>query len=186
MKTLTVEVVLKLWRNELEQTYQAQIALPELPTLPYVRIVTSFVRADIEAVSTVTVFGRPWRPTKNEGKLLLLLARRSGRAVSKEQIFDALWPLSEGRELLGSIDLNNALKSLVKRLRQRIARMVQYLRSGQGASPWDCDSSERRKVRLCSERTRTGNYRTRRFVRSKARCADCSGRIKGSRPCERN
>jgi DNA-binding response OmpR family regulator len=117
------ELVLKLWRAELEIERQARLPLPNLPQLPYLLLRTRHDALGQQQIIEIRVYGKPWRPTDNEAKLLLLLARNPGRSISKEKIYDAIWPIEDVEELSdGDVDLPNALKNLVKRLRQRIAR----------------------------------------------------------------
>ncbi|MBN9118762.1 MAG: winged helix-turn-helix domain-containing protein, partial [Planctomycetes bacterium] len=116
-------LVLRLWRAELQIERRATLPLPELARLPYLRLRVRSRPDGAEEFVQMEVFGRVWHPTVRERQLLVLLARRPGRSVLQREIFDVLWPADD--LALDDVDVSNALKVLVRRLRHRI--MVEWL-----------------------------------------------------------
>src|SRR5262249_50581210 len=87
---MAVDLILRLWRAEREAQRQARLPLSSLPHLPYLQLRVAPSQAGRERLAEVRIFGERWRPRENEGKLLLLLARRPGRSVSKQDIYDTI------------------------------------------------------------------------------------------------
>jgi DNA-binding response OmpR family regulator len=109
------DLVLRLWRAELEVQRQARLPLPHLLEPPYLQLRMDRAQDTEEHLAEVRVFGERWRLTQHEGKLVLLLARRLGRSVPQQDICNTIWLDNE------KVDTASALRSLVKRLHERIA-----------------------------------------------------------------
>lgn len=79
--------------------------------------------------SSVTYQGKEWILSKNEARILYCLMKKKGRIVSRDELMDALWDMSE------FVD-DNTLSVNVNRLRRRLAELglkdVIETRRGQG------------------------------------------------------
>lgn len=101
------QLVLKIHRIEQEIRRGAVMPLPNVSRLPYLYLRRSDPRH-------VEVFGRRWRASENQSRLLWVLAERAGDPVAHKDILAAVWP--NDREKIG------ALKNLVNRFRNEIQR----------------------------------------------------------------
>lgn len=119
LRTIANRLVVHLWRAELEIQRQADQALPQVPYVPFLQLEANTADYGGETIAAVHVAGKRWMLSELEGRLLWLMANRPGRAVSKDEIWSTLWPI-DSPDSSEELDETNALKQLVKRLRQRL------------------------------------------------------------------
>lgn len=118
-------LVLRLWRAELEVQRQARLPLPHLPYLPYLQLRTDGAQDTDERLVEVRVFGKRWEPTPNQRKLLLLLARRTGRSVPQAKIGASIYPGVEDVEDVEDVEMEEGKK---KKKSNRLTLLVRSLR----------------------------------------------------------